>query len=61
VVGEQGLLQRPGSRPPRRVIFQPQGLEPPAFSEGIEPEELWLGNVFALPDLVVGSSTEVSW
>lgn len=43
MVGEQGLLQQPGSRPPRRVIFQPQGLEPPAFSEGIEPEELWLG------------------
>ena len=49
MVREQDLLQRPGPRLPRSVVFQPQGLQPSAFSQGVEPEELGLGKWSRVP------------
>ncbi len=50
MVIEQGLLQRPGRRPPpRRVVLEPQGLQPPGLAEGIESEEPPLGKGYGGP------------
>lgn len=50
VVREQGLLQRLGPEAPGSLVFQPQGLQPSAFSRRVEPKGLGLGERYRHPE-----------